>query len=139
MNADGRGMRMLSQGALSESTPSVMNDGRILYTRWEYVDKGVIAVQALWAMRPDGSGSCEIYGNDRETPPVLIHGRAIPGLDHLFVSTATMHHPFAVGPILLIDSRRDVRTLEPVWSLTPDTELCVEGKEIGRASCRERV
>jgi len=128
MNGDGSGLRMLSQGALSESTPSVMNDGRILYTRWEYVDKGVIAVQALWAMRPDGSGSCEIYGNDRETPPVLIHGRAIPGAEHLFVATSTMHHPFAAGPIVRIDSRRDVRTLEPVWSLTPDVELSVEGK-----------
>jgi hypothetical protein len=129
MNGDGTALGMLSQGALSESTPSVMSDGRILYTRWEYVDKGVIAVQALWAMRPDGSGTSEIYGNDREMPPVLIHGRAIPGVEHLFVATATMHHPFAVGPILLIDSRRDVRTLEPVWSLTPDTELSVEGKE----------
>ena len=58
-----------------------MNDGRILYTRWEYVDKGVIAVQALWAMRPDGSASREVYGNDVEFPPVLIHGRADPRLD----------------------------------------------------------
>ncbi len=129
INGDGSGMQMLSQGALSESTPSVMNDGRILYTRWEYVDKGVIAVQALWAMRPDGTGTAEIYGDDVEMPPVLIHGRAIPGVDHFFVATATMHHPFAVGPILRVDARRDVRTLDPIWSLTPDTELSVEGKD----------
>lgn len=129
MNGDGSGLRMLSRNALSESTPSVANDGRILYTRWEYVDKGVIALQALWAMRPDGTGTCEIYGDDVELPPVLIHGRAVPGLDHLFVATATMHHPFAVGPILLIDARRDVRTLEPIRSLTPDTNLSVVGKD----------
>ncbi|MCX6911273.1 MAG: hypothetical protein NTY01_24970, partial [Verrucomicrobia bacterium] len=53
VDADGGNLRRLSEGALSESAPSVMNDGRILYTRWEYVDKGVIAVQDLWAMRPD--------------------------------------------------------------------------------------
>ncbi|MFA5189438.1 MAG: hypothetical protein WC740_01860 [Verrucomicrobiia bacterium] len=121
MDADGGNMRRLSEGALSESTPSVMNDGRILYTRWEYVDKGVIAVQALWAMRPDGSGSCEIYGDDIEDPMVLIHGRAIPGQNNLFVCTGTFHHPFAVGPVLLVDINKPIHTLEPIRSLTPDT------------------
>lgn len=127
MDADGQNVRRLSQGALSESTPSIGNDGRILYTRWEYVDKGVIAVQALWTMRPDGSGSTEVYGNEIEFPPVLIHGRAVPGKSGLFVTTATMHHPFAVGPILLLDTNRDIRTHEPIQSLTPDTSLSIEG------------
>jgi hypothetical protein len=127
IDAAGGRLTRLSQGALSESTPSVTGDGRILYTRWEYVDKGVIAVQALWAMRPDGACSCEIYGNQIEEPPVLIHGRAIPGSSHLFVATATMHHPFAVGPILLLDTHRDIRTHGPIRSLTPETGLSIEG------------
>ncbi len=121
VEADGRNLQRLSEGALCESTPSVMNDGRILYTRWEYVDKGVIAVQSLWAMRPDGTGSCEIYGNDIEDPMVFIHGRAIPGQNNLFVCTGTFHHPFAVGPILLVDINKPINTLEPIRSLTPDT------------------
>ncbi|MBM3861331.1 MAG: hypothetical protein FJ395_17020 [Verrucomicrobia bacterium] len=121
VDADGRNLQRLSEGALSESAPSVMNDGRILYTRWEYVDKGVIAVQSLWAMRPDGTGSCEIYGNDIEDPMVFIHGRAIPGQNNLFVCTGTFHHPFAVGPILLVDINKPINTLEPIRSLTPDT------------------
>lgn len=121
IDADGRNLRRLSEGALSESTPAVMNDGRVLYTRWEYVDKGVIAVQALWAMRPDGSCTQEIYGNDIADPMVLIHGRAIPGQNHRFVCTATFHHPFAVGPIVTVDVNRPVDTLEPLCSLTPDT------------------
>jgi hypothetical protein len=129
LHAGSQRLEMLSQNALSESTPSVMNDGRVLYTRWEYVDKGVIAVQALWAMHPDGSGTREVYGNDIELPPVLIQARAIPGQSQRFVCTATMHHPFAVGPILLVDSDRDVRTLDPLRSLTPDTDLGVEGKD----------
>ena len=127
MNGDGSGMQCLSENALSESTPSVMNDGRILYTRWEYVDKGVIAVQALWTMRPDGTGTAEIYGNDIEEPPVLIHGRAVPHHPNLFVATATMHHPFAVGPILMLDINKPVDTHAPIRSLTPDTSLWVQG------------
>ena len=127
MDADGDNITRLSQGALSESTPSVMNDGRILYTRWEYVDKGVIAVQALWSMWPDGSGSTEVYGNQLEFPPVLIHGRSIPGVNHQFVATATMHHPFAVGPIYLLNTNRNIRTHEPIQSVTPDTSLSIDG------------
>ena len=127
MGGDGSDLHMLSQGALSESTPTVMNDGRILYTRWEYVDKGVIAVQSLWCMRPDGSGSREVYGNEIEFPPVFIHGRAIPGRSDRFVCTATMHHPFAVGPILLLDTSRDIRTHAPIHSVTPRTSLSIEG------------
>ena len=127
IDADGGNMRRLSEGALSESTPTVANDGRILYTRWEYVDKGVIAVQGLWTMRPDGSGSTEVYGNEIEFPPVLIHGRPVPGSSQQFVATATMHHPFAVGPILLLDTHRNIRTDGPVQSLTPDTSLSIEG------------
>lgn len=127
MNADGSDLHILSEGALSESTPSVMNDGRVLYTRWEYVDKGVIAVQALWAMRPDGTGTVEVYGDEIEDPPVLIHGRVIPGDHNRLVCTATMHHPFEVGPILLIDTGRDLRSHEPIRSLTPDTSLSIEG------------
>jgi hypothetical protein len=123
LNADGSGSEPLSLGALSESTPALMNDGRILYTRWEYVDKGVIAVQDLWAMRPDGSGSAEVYGSAVESPPVLIHARPLPGDAQALVCTATMHHPFAVGPILLLDLGRDIRTAEPMRSLTPDTDV----------------
>ncbi len=129
MNADGSDIQELSGNALSESTPTVMNDGRILYTRWEYVDKGVIAEQMLWAMNPDGTGSTAVYGKYIDFPPVLIQGRAIPGSDNLFVCTATMHHPFAVGPILRVDTRRNPLTAEPLHSLTPDTDLSVEGKE----------
>ncbi|NQT51415.1 hypothetical protein HQ576_05160, partial [bacterium] len=127
INADGSGMHCLSQNALSESTPSVMNDGRVLYTRWEYVDKGVIAIQGLWSMRPDGTGTAEVLGNQLEFPPVLIHGRAVPGRDNLSVCTATMHHPFAVGPILLLDASRGNRTPLPITNLTPDTSLSIKG------------
>ncbi|MDY0166547.1 MAG: hypothetical protein RBS80_08380 [Thermoguttaceae bacterium] len=127
IDADGGNMTLLSENALSESTPSVMNDGRILYTRWEYVYKGVIAVQSLWAMRPDGSGSVEIYGNRHVYPPVLIHARAVPGYNDLFVATCTMHHPFAVGPLLLVDVSKNIRTHAPLRNLTPYVDVSYEG------------
>jgi hypothetical protein len=128
IDADGGNLTLLSQNALSESTPSVLNDGRILYTRWEYVHKGVIAVQSLWTMRPDGSGSQEIYGNRHVYPPVLIHARAVPGFHDRFAATCTMHHPFAVGPILLVDISKDIRTHAPLTNVTPEVDVTYEGQ-----------
>ncbi len=43
--------------------PSVLDDGRIAYTRWEYVDKGFGNAQSLWTVHPDGSGSDHLYKN----------------------------------------------------------------------------
>ena len=85
INPDGTRLHQLSQGALSEFCPSVMNDGRILYNRWEYVDKGAGAVQSLWAMCPDGSRSEEIYGNNITTPGVFNQAHNVPGRNNLVV------------------------------------------------------
>lgn len=67
-------------------------DKRILYTRWEYVDKGAVSVKCLWAMRPDGSGSSEIHGNDLALPPTLLFSRPISPTEYVTLGTPT-HHP----------------------------------------------
>ena len=60
IDGDGGNMEKLTNSAVSEFSPSVMEDGRILYTRWEYVDKGQLGVKCLWAMHPDGGGSAAL-------------------------------------------------------------------------------
>ena len=55
MDASGRNMEKLTNSAVSEAFPSMMDDGRLLYTRWEYVDKGAVSVKCLWSMKPDGN------------------------------------------------------------------------------------
>ncbi|MGA2617449.1 MAG: hypothetical protein ABSF26_07555 [Thermoguttaceae bacterium] len=119
INADGTHLTRLSQGALSEFCPSVMNDGRILYNRWEYVDKGAGAVQALWAMLPDGGQSEEIYGNNIGTPPVYNQARHVPGCNHLVVCLGAGHCPGNMGAILLVDLHKNKRTPEAMTALTP--------------------
>jgi len=123
INPDGSGMQRLSQGMLSEFTPTVLNDGRILYTRWEYVYKGIAAIQPLWVIRPDGSGSEEIYGDSIRDPGVFYQARQIPGQPHQIVCTGVGHEPLAGGSILLLDLKRDKRTPAVMTSLTPDTEV----------------
>jgi hypothetical protein len=119
MNAGGSGLTLLSRGALSEFCPTVMNDGRILYNRWEYVDKGAGAVQSLWAMYPDGSRSEEVYGNNITTPAVFNQARHVPGRDDLVVCLGAGHCPGNIGAIVLVDLRKDNRTDAAMHVLTP--------------------
>lgn len=122
MDGDGSRIEKLSNNSVSESAPSVMHDGRILYTRWEYVDNGAVTNKGLWAMRPDGTGSEEICGMSIAFPPVFNVGRAVPGKPGLFMAIGAPHMPVGVGTVLLIDARLDRRTGEGVRYLTPEVD-----------------
>jgi len=73
MEADGSKQKRLSANYLMDFTPSVLEDGRIIYTRWEYVDRAACPIQSLWAINPDGTGLSGFYGNR-----VLAPQRAVP-------------------------------------------------------------
>ncbi|MDY0166957.1 MAG: LamG-like jellyroll fold domain-containing protein [Thermoguttaceae bacterium] len=120
IDAGGGGLRPLSYGALSEFTPTMMEDGRILYNRWEYVYKGIAAVQPLWTMRPDGSGSEEFYGNNIANPGVFWQARLLPGHPRKAVCIGCGHEPMGVGPVLLVDLDRGKREPAAMTSLTPN-------------------
>ncbi len=124
MDADGGNMEQLTNSAVSEFSPSIMQDGRILYTRWEYVDKGQLGIKCLWAMRPDGSGSVEIYGNDIHLPPTFLHGRQIPGQSNMFVMLGTPHYPQSgIGTVIRVDTTRNIRTRAPMTYITPYVDI----------------
>lgn len=128
MDINGKNMRKLSNNSISEDSPVVMDDGRLLYTRWEYVDKGAVSVKALWAMRPDGSGSSEVYKNDVALPPTFIYGRPIPGFSDRYVVLGAPHYPQgAVGTVIRLDMTKNIRTREPMTYITPYVDVRDEG------------
>lgn len=122
IDADGGNLQEVSRGALSEFTPAMLDDGRILYNRWEYVYKGIAAIQPLWAIRPDGTGSEEIYGDNIDNPGVFLGGHQVPGKPNLIVATGCGHEPLGVGSIRLIDLHKNKRSKDAMISLTPDVE-----------------
>jgi len=128
IDADGGGLEQLTRSPVSEFSPTPMPDGRILYTRWEYIDKGSVCVKGLWSMNPDGTGSQEVFGNNHATPPTITHGRVVPGAEELVVAVGCPHFPQggSLGTLMLIDTTRDIRTDEPVTYLTPRTRLVEE-------------
>jgi hypothetical protein len=124
---DGTRLKKLSGSAVSESSPVCLSDGRILYTRWEYVDKGSVSVKSLWSMRPDGTGTSEVFGNNIALPPTFIYGREIPDSSGWFVFTGAPHSPYtAMGPIFRVNTNGDIRTKTQMESMTPQVRITDE-------------
>jgi len=127
MDADGSNMHQLSFGALSEFTPTVLPDGRIMYARWEYVDKGIVSAKCIWAMRPDGTGSSEIYGNNISFPTTMIQARAIPGASGKYVILGCPHYPQnSLGTVIRLDMNKPIRTEAPMTYMTPYVKILTE-------------
>jgi hypothetical protein len=119
---DGKQIEKLSNNALSETCPTVMEDGRILYTRWEYVDNGSVTNKGLWALNPDGTASTEVYGANIAYPSVFNAGRQIPDQPNKFVCIGAPHMPVGVGTVLLVDTSYDRRTVDGVKYITPEVD-----------------
>lgn len=124
MFPDGSDIVQLSAHETNEWHPSVDHDGMILYTRWDYVDRGSNQAHHLWRTTPDGRDPREVNGNMREafhaTPHMEMNGRAIPG-SRRYVAVATPHHGIAYGPLILVDpARRDDGRMSQVRRVTPE-------------------
>ena len=117
MEADGTNMRRLSHANLSEWKPSVMQSGRILWTRSEYLDKGADFGHTLWSIRPDGTHPELVFGNN--TPNCYSQAHEVPGT-HELVCTL-MSHGDHQGPIALIDRTKGPFDTEAITNITPDT------------------
>ena len=82
---DGSGIRMLSSGAVTQLTPAVLPDGRILFTLWDYNHRATTAFKHLWVMNPDGTGLAAYFGNQNWEggDPGYVDARPIPGTDEV--------------------------------------------------------
>lgn len=121
MNGDGSHIRQLSNSSVSEAAPVLMPDGRILYHRWEYNDKSQASVKCLWAMRPDGTGSVEIYGNTVANISTLIYGRPIPDSKKIVALGCSHCCPNnALGTVVTIDTTQNIRTSNALSLVTRD-------------------
>lgn len=112
MNADGSHIEQLTRSPVSEFCPVMLDDGRVMYHRWEYIDKGARVAKTVWAMNPDGSRPQELYGLADDDTTVYMYPQPLPGSSHRFVCVGTCHYPQGgcLGPILLVDFGKGVRT-----------------------------
>ena len=125
MAADGSDIQCLSFHESNEWHPSVTNDGMIVYTRWDYVDRGFNQAHHPWITTPDGCDPRALQGNYGKSmsarPLMEVNVRAIPN-SRKFVATAAAHHGQAYGSLVIIDPKiADDDAMAPLKKLTPET------------------
>ncbi|MBW8039991.1 MAG: SUMF1/EgtB/PvdO family nonheme iron enzyme [Planctomycetes bacterium] len=103
MDGEGRNIRQLSFEQDHNYCPTVMNDGRILYLRWEYTDIPHIWGRYLFTMNPDGSCQKEFYGSGSYWPNAIFFARPIPNHPTKVVGIVTGHHVGRVGELVIFD------------------------------------
>jgi hypothetical protein len=120
---DGKNAVRLSANYLTDFTPSVMTDGRILYSRWEYVDRPAIPIQSLWAVNPDGTLLAGVFGNRVLCPATFMEAKDIPGLPGKILCVMTSHNGPCRGAIGLLDLTKGGNAQESIKNLTPDVPV----------------
>lgn len=117
---DGSNVRPISSNNEQDNTPWPMPDGRILYTRWEYVDRSQVDFHHLWATNPDGTGQMTYYGN-MHPGVVMIDAKPIPGSEKV-VAIFSPGHGWRehAGPIAVVDPRGGPDAKEYAQRITKD-------------------
>jgi hypothetical protein len=105
MNADGSDIHPVSVNNVNEFDPVVLPDGRLLFGRWEYVDKNALTIQSLWTSNPDGTQETAFFANNMVFPEAILDARPVPD-SHLIVGTFAKHNSTPRGSIAFVDPRR---------------------------------
>jgi hypothetical protein len=124
MNADGTDIIRVSHHEANEWQPSIDHNGMVLYTRWDYVDRGNIQAHHPWITTPTGLDARAIqgnYGRSKDARPTMeMDVRAVPR-SRKYVATAAAHHSQAYGSLVLIDPHtEDDDAMGPVRRITPE-------------------
>ena len=118
---NGRLIRRLTFDQVHDNYPTVTEDGRILYTRWEYNDRGQVYTQPLLQMNPDGTNQTEFYGGNSWFPTTILHARGVPG-SHKVLAIATGHHSRQTGKLILVDQGKGLQENAGVQLVAPPRE-----------------
>ena len=118
-DADGKNIYLISRNSETDYLPSLMNDGKIIYSRWEYTDKALWRVQSLWQCEPDGRNVFTFWGNQSVWPDHVTEPRAIPN-SRKIMFTAVGHHQWFNGSIGIIDPDEGLNFPKGLYKVTQD-------------------
>lgn len=84
--------------------PNVMNNGRLMYVRWEYTDLTHYCSRIVMQANPDGTETRALYGSGSWFPNSTFDVKPIPGGTSSFVGIISGHHGVArSGRMMLFD------------------------------------
>ncbi len=119
MGLDGKNLYLVSRNNEPDYLPSVLPDGRIVYSRWEYTDKPLWRCVSLWTMNPDGTQVQILWGNQTVWPDLPKDVRAIPGSGKL-IFTGSAHHNWFAGSIGIIDPTKGLNFPDGLTKVTAE-------------------
>ena len=120
MNSDGTGIRQLCFDQDHNWCPTVLNNGRVLFTRWEYSDTPHYFTRILMHMNPDGTGQTEFYGSNSYWPNSLFFARPLPGSPGKVAAIVSGHHGVPrMGELVILDSASGRREADGVVQRIP--------------------
>lgn len=130
MDADGNNIQTLSYHDTNEWFPAVSNDGLILYSRWDYIDRDAVTHQNLWSTRVDGTNPIAVWGNATASPHCTFQIQPIPNSQKV-VFTASAHHSITAGSIAVVDPTRGDDGQQAITRITPEVPFPeAEGRNI---------
>lgn len=122
MNPDGSGIHQIDRNTLHSGHGVLMPDGRILYDRWEYVDRNFGDAQGLWTVNPDGTNHALFWGNNSGSPGGVIDARMIPGTEWALCIFGSCHdRPW--GALTVIDRRLGLDGRQAVVHMWPSDAI----------------
>jgi hypothetical protein len=107
MESDGANIYQITKNKLFDKPTDIMPDGRILYDRYEYVDRSSHGWHALWAVNPDGTNQSLLWGNNSAWPNAIFDAHMIPRTQKIIGIFADLHS-LPRGAIAIIDRRIDM-------------------------------
>ena len=128
MDARGDNILCLSANNVRDDRPAVLPDGRVIYTRWEYVDSAIGSFRDLWVMNPDGTGQMILFGGTVR-PPDLVYSKCdalpIPGTDGRVVSVFSppVGTRENAGNVMVVDVKSGPDEAAAAKQISPDRNL----------------
>ncbi len=124
---DGKTCRQLTFEQDQDWCPVLLENGRILYLRWEYIDIPHYFSRILMTMNPDGTNQVEHYGSGSFWPNSLFYAKPLPGQSSKFVGIVSGHHGIArSGELIVFDPGKGRQEDQGVIQRIPDFGKKVE-------------
>jgi hypothetical protein len=113
MDADGGNVRQLCYDQDLDLHPAVLDNGQIIFSRWDYTGLLHAYVRPLMVMNPDGTGQRAVYGSSSYYPNSLFFPKQVPGHPNKIAAIlAGYHGPNRKGELVVLDISRGWREAE---------------------------
>ena len=118
MAGHGTNIHQITRSTAHENQLSLTPDGRILYSRWDYVDRNFGDGHGFWVANPDGTNPALIWGNNTTHPSTGWFARFVPGTGRVLCILGT-HHGSLGGALAMLDPRAAIEGTESVLRTRP--------------------